>query len=211
MRTIKKLFGKDNIVGVSFGHTPKHKDRQAGWCYIQCFNLVFCTEWLNKFTYILGRHVEFIPHLNCHLLSPSPNPRGDCTKNSSNAWLHTHQPTNHPRRASTVQCKLGRRSLMENLSWWCLQSTSQHKQIRGGGNRHTQSSNYKHCYSYGSNGYGVPTRKPTPTSYSTIFGCHPPKPSIPQPRNRPHVNVEWRNPTSTPSPSGLPQPTTNQQ
>lgn len=35
VRTIKKLFGEDNIVGMSFGHAPKHNDdKQAGWCHI---------------------------------------------------------------------------------------------------------------------------------------------------------------------------------
>ena len=48
-------------------------------------------------------------------------------------------------------------------------------QMHGGNNRHTQNSNRKHCYDNGSNGYGVPTLKPTPTSYSAIFGCHPSK------------------------------------
>ena len=63
VRIIKKLFGEDNIVGVSFGHTPKNKeDRQAGWCHIQCFNAMVYTEWLNKSTYILRRRVDFIPH-----------------------------------------------------------------------------------------------------------------------------------------------------
>ena len=28
VRTIKKLFNEDNIVGVSFGHTPKHKEHK---------------------------------------------------------------------------------------------------------------------------------------------------------------------------------------
>ena len=36
---IKKLFGEDNIIIVSFVYTPKPKeDRQAGWCHIQCLN-----------------------------------------------------------------------------------------------------------------------------------------------------------------------------
>ena len=69
--------------------------------------------------------------------------------------------------------------------------------------QHTlKSSNHKHCYGYGSNGYRIPTLKPMPASNSTIFGRHPPKPYGPQP---PLYNI-WRNATSTPSPARLPQP-----
>ena len=61
MRAIKKLFSKDNIVRVSFEHNPKHKEgRQTRWCHIQCLNALVYIEWLNKFAYILGRHVDFI-------------------------------------------------------------------------------------------------------------------------------------------------------
>lgn len=39
--------------------------------------------------------------------------------------------------------------------------------------------NHMYCYDCGSNGYKVPTFKPMPISYCTIFGCHPPKPFQP--------------------------------
>jgi hypothetical protein len=42
----------------------------------------------------------------------------------------------------------------------------------GGDNQHTQSSNLKYCYGYGSNCYGIPTLKPMLTSYNMVFGCH---------------------------------------
>lgn len=53
VKTIEKIFGEDNVVGVSFG--------QPRWCYIQCFNVVVYTQWLNKFAYILGSKFDFIP------------------------------------------------------------------------------------------------------------------------------------------------------
>ena len=69
VRTIKKLFSEDNIVGMSFRHNPKHKEgRHAGWCHIQCLN----ASWLNKSPYILGRHIDFIPyHGSIDSLEPS--------------------------------------------------------------------------------------------------------------------------------------------
>ena len=62
--TIEKIFNKDNIIGVSFRHIPKHKqDRQVRWCHIQCLNamvyamfiyyclnmscIVICRKWMN--------------------------------------------------------------------------------------------------------------------------------------------------------------------
>ena len=62
VKTIKKLFGEDNIVEVSFRCTLKHKvNQQSKWCHMQCLNTVVYTGWLNKFVYILGMHVDFIP------------------------------------------------------------------------------------------------------------------------------------------------------
>ena len=62
-RSIRQVFGTDNIVGFSFGaNNPPHTDRQAGWCHIQCLNAAVYTEWLHKSTIILGRRVDFIPH-----------------------------------------------------------------------------------------------------------------------------------------------------
>ena len=60
---LKRLFGEENITGVSFGHKSNQDgDRQAGWCHIQCLNAAVYTEWIRKSTYILGRRVDFIPH-----------------------------------------------------------------------------------------------------------------------------------------------------
>ena len=126
--------------------------------------------------------------------------------------MHDSAITNPPitERASTTQCKLGREV------WWkiCHDGVSnqpQHGQMRGSGNRHAQSSNRKHLHGYGSNECRVPTLKPMPTSYSTIFGHHPPKPFGLQLFNHPPANAQWMNTTSNPSPSRLPQPMTNQQ
>ena len=60
---LKRLFGEENITGVSFGYKSNQDDgRQAGWCHIQCLNAAVYTEWIRKSTYILGRRVDFIPH-----------------------------------------------------------------------------------------------------------------------------------------------------
>ena len=59
----------------------------------------------------------------------------------------------------------------------------------GGGNRHNESSNRNHFYDYESNGYGVPTLKSIASSYSTIFGRHPPMSFGPQPLNRQSTNA----------------------
>ena len=62
-KTLKRLFGEDNITGIAFGYQSIHgEDRHAGWCHIQCLNAAVYTEWLRKSTYILGRRVDFIPH-----------------------------------------------------------------------------------------------------------------------------------------------------
>ena len=55
------MFGADNIVGVSFG-TNNQPDQQSVWCHIQCLNAMVYTEWILKSTYILRRHIDFIPH-----------------------------------------------------------------------------------------------------------------------------------------------------
>ena len=61
VRTIKKLFGEDNIVGMSFGHTPKHKDDiQTRWCHLHpkrnlilwllsMIEFVYCKTWSKTF------------------------------------------------------------------------------------------------------------------------------------------------------------------
>ena len=60
---LKRLFGEENITGVSFGYKSNQDDgRQAGWYHIQCLNAAVYTEWIRKSTYILGRRVDFIPH-----------------------------------------------------------------------------------------------------------------------------------------------------
>ena len=62
-KALKRLFGEENISGITYGHNPNQEDdRQSGWCHIQCLNAAVYTEWLRKSTYILGRRVDFIPH-----------------------------------------------------------------------------------------------------------------------------------------------------
>lgn len=61
-KTLKRIFGEDNIVGIHFGYNNRMEERQAGWCHIQCLNAAVYTEWLHKSTYMLGRRVDFIPH-----------------------------------------------------------------------------------------------------------------------------------------------------
>ena len=62
-KTLKRLFGEENITGVTFGYkTNLEDDRQAGWCHVQCLNAAVYTEWLHKSTYILGKRVDFMPH-----------------------------------------------------------------------------------------------------------------------------------------------------
>ena len=60
-KAIKHTFGADNIVGISFGNNNQ-TNKQAGWCHIQCLNAAVYMEWLNKFAYILGRRIDFVPH-----------------------------------------------------------------------------------------------------------------------------------------------------
>ena len=63
VKTMKKLFGEDNIVGMSFGHASTLKEeKQYGWCHIQCLNAAVYTEWVNKSAHILGRRIDFIAH-----------------------------------------------------------------------------------------------------------------------------------------------------
>ena len=38
-------------------------DKQSGWCHIQCLNTAVYTEWIHKSVYILGRRIDFIPHM----------------------------------------------------------------------------------------------------------------------------------------------------
>ena len=80
-KTLKRLFGEENISGITYGHKSNQEDdRQAGWCHIQCLNAAVYTEWLRKSTYILGRRVDFIPHKgsidgaepNCGTFGPPP-------------------------------------------------------------------------------------------------------------------------------------------
>lgn len=60
-RTLKRLLGKDNIVGINFGYTAHCTDDcQTGWCHIQCLNGVVYKESLHKPTYILERMVDII-------------------------------------------------------------------------------------------------------------------------------------------------------
>ena len=62
-KSLKKLFGEENITRITFGYKTNHEDDcQAGWCHTQCLNAAVYKDWLNKSTYILGRRVEFIPH-----------------------------------------------------------------------------------------------------------------------------------------------------
>ena len=44
-KVLKRLFGEENITGVSFGHQSNQEDgRQSGWCHIQCIHAVVYTE-----------------------------------------------------------------------------------------------------------------------------------------------------------------------
>ena len=73
-QALKRLFGEDNISGITFGHTSNQADdRQAGWCHIQCLNAAVYTKWLRRSTYILGRRVDFIPHKGS-MDGTTPNP-----------------------------------------------------------------------------------------------------------------------------------------
>ena len=73
-KALKRLFGDENITGVTYGYkSAQDDDRQAGWCHIQCLNATVYTEWLCKSTYILGRHVDFIPHKGS-MDGTAPNP-----------------------------------------------------------------------------------------------------------------------------------------
>lgn len=63
IRAIKQAFGADNIIGISFGNNNHpHTDKQAEWCHIQYLNAAIYTEWLHKFTYIIGKQIDFISH-----------------------------------------------------------------------------------------------------------------------------------------------------
>ena len=73
-KVLKRLFGEENITGITFGYTSNQEDdRQGGWCHIQCLNAAVYTEWLRKSTYILGRRVDFIPHKGS-IDGSEPNP-----------------------------------------------------------------------------------------------------------------------------------------
>ena len=62
-KTLKKLFGEDNITGITFGYQSTHDEvRHSGWCHVQCLNAAVYTEWLRKSAYILGRRIDLIPH-----------------------------------------------------------------------------------------------------------------------------------------------------
>lgn len=53
-------FGKACINWV-FGHILR-PSKQVGWCHIQCLNTAVYTKWPHKLTYMIGHHVDFIPH-----------------------------------------------------------------------------------------------------------------------------------------------------
>ena len=73
-KAIKRLFGEDNITGITFGYKSNHEDdRHAEWCHIQCLNAAVYTEWARKSTYILGRIVDFFPHKR-NIDGTAPNP-----------------------------------------------------------------------------------------------------------------------------------------
>ena len=60
---IKQAFGPDNVVDITFGTTTQRPTtKQAGWCHIQCLNAAVYTAWIHKFTLILGRRIDFVPH-----------------------------------------------------------------------------------------------------------------------------------------------------
>ena len=73
-KTLKKLFGDENITRFTFGYNSNQGDNhQVGWCHIQCLNAANYTEWLQKSTYILGKQVDFIPHKGS-IDGAEPNP-----------------------------------------------------------------------------------------------------------------------------------------
>ena len=53
------------------------------------------------------KHWQFITKSNRNPLSPSPNPRGNCAKNSSNVYLHNHQPINYQEEFQLHNASLG--------------------------------------------------------------------------------------------------------
>ena len=62
-KTLKNLFGENNITGITFGYQSTHDEvRHTGWCHVQCLNTVVYTEWLRKSAYIFGRRINFISH-----------------------------------------------------------------------------------------------------------------------------------------------------
>jgi len=62
-KALKQIIGEGNIVGISFGYANQsNTTKQAGWCHLQCLNPAVYTEWIHKFTYVLGRRIDFIPH-----------------------------------------------------------------------------------------------------------------------------------------------------
>ena len=74
IKAFKRLFEDENITGITFGHNSNQEDdRQAGWCHTQCLNVAVYTEWLQKFMYILGKRVNFIPHKGS-IDGTEPNP-----------------------------------------------------------------------------------------------------------------------------------------
>lgn len=63
IKTIKKLFGENNIVDITFGNSSWHvDDKQSGWCHLHCLNATVYTEWIRSSAVMLGRRIDFVPH-----------------------------------------------------------------------------------------------------------------------------------------------------
>ena len=152
----------------------------------------------------MQKHWWFGSKLNPHLLSPSPNPRGDRTKNQA---MHNSTFTNPPiikknfNRAmqaweNKFDGKLAMMVLVINLNTEkCVQAAFDTLKVETASIANAM-------------GAIAPTN-----AYKLYHNLWPPpsKPSGPQPLNCPPANAQWRNIASIPSPSRLPQPTTNHQ
>lgn len=90
---------------------------------------------VKKSAYILGRLVDFMPHhrridglvpnQTAIYLAQAPTIVLWKLHKSYKQCITLYSPTHQsPRKASTTQCKLGRKSLMENLPQWYPHSTS---------------------------------------------------------------------------------------
>lgn len=156
MKINKNLFSRENTTGASELQThPKHiEDRQAGSCHIQCLNVVVYTEWLNKSTYILGKHAAFIPHHKTnqpHHLTQTQTREVIAQKIQA---MHNSALTNPSITDKNFNCTMPTWEEKLDGKLATMMSTIKHSmEMHGGNNRHNQSLNGRHHYGYGSNDY----------------------------------------------------------